>query len=584
MIISIWRYSHLALAISSFIFILIASITGIILALEPISEQLKPYAVDLENQSLAKTVYILQEKYDEVISVEKDHNDFIIASVITKEGNDERFYINPYTGEKIGDIIVRAPVYQFSTNLHRSLFLKSTGRIIIGIVSFFLFLISCTGLLLVVKRQGGISQFFSKVVKEDFQQYYHVVIGRFSLIPIIIITVTGVYLSLEKFSLLPKHQIVHTINQEDSNSLNTIDAKDFAIFKNTPLDNLKSLEFPFSEDPEDYYHLKIKNKEVIVHQYSGKILSEQEHPFVMLASRFSLNLHTGRGSIIWSLILLLATSSILFFIYSGFSMTLKRLRKKSLVPTNIYTQDNSEYVILVGTETGSTYKFASLIFNAIKDLNKKVFITDLNQYTEFKNVQHLIVLTSTYGKGEAPANANLFLEKLTTVQQKNRVQFSTIGFGSLAYPDFCKFAFEVDAALEKHTNFIHTTPLTKIHNQSFSEFSRWFKKWSSIIQIPIQIPAQEEIILPKKQQLFQVIKRAELNVDDTFTLQLRPQKKVAFQSGDLLEFYPKGESVPRLYSVGVLEKDVLLSIKAHEFGICSTFFSRLSSALEFTGY
>jgi sulfite reductase (NADPH) flavoprotein alpha-component len=39
MTISIWRYSHLALAISAALFILIASITGIILAFEPISEK-----------------------------------------------------------------------------------------------------------------------------------------------------------------------------------------------------------------------------------------------------------------------------------------------------------------------------------------------------------------------------------------------------------------------------------------------------------------------------------------------------------------------------------------------------------------
>ncbi|MCB0434087.1 MAG: hypothetical protein KDD18_14235, partial [Mangrovimonas sp.] len=41
--ISIWRYSHLALAVSSFVFIILASLTGIILAFQPISEQIKPY-------------------------------------------------------------------------------------------------------------------------------------------------------------------------------------------------------------------------------------------------------------------------------------------------------------------------------------------------------------------------------------------------------------------------------------------------------------------------------------------------------------------------------------------------------------
>ena len=65
MMLSIWRYSHLTLAIASFVFILIASVTGIILAFEPISEQLKPYAVT-EDISLGKTLQQLQNNYEEV--------------------------------------------------------------------------------------------------------------------------------------------------------------------------------------------------------------------------------------------------------------------------------------------------------------------------------------------------------------------------------------------------------------------------------------------------------------------------------------------------------------------------------------
>ena len=99
MVFSVWRFSHLALAISSFIFIFIASATGIILSVEPMSEQLKPYSVDnLEKISLAKTISTLKKEYDEIISIEKDHNNFIIGSVITKTGSSERFYINPNTG------------------------------------------------------------------------------------------------------------------------------------------------------------------------------------------------------------------------------------------------------------------------------------------------------------------------------------------------------------------------------------------------------------------------------------------------------------------------------------------------------
>ena len=241
MTISIWRYSHLTLAISSALFIIITSITGAILTFEPISKKINPYnVVSIDTISVSETISILQQKYDEIITLEIDENNFVSANVVLKNGKSETFYINPKTGEKIGKILIKKPIFEFATNLHRSLFLKSTGRFIIGFVSFLLFLISVTGVLLIVKRQGGFKKFFSKIVKEDFNQYYHIIIGRYALIPIIIITITGVYLSLEKFSLLPKDKSFHQ-HIEQVKSVKKLNSIDFDVFKATKLSEIEKI-------------------------------------------------------------------------------------------------------------------------------------------------------------------------------------------------------------------------------------------------------------------------------------------------------------------------------------------------------
>ncbi|MFL0150162.1 PepSY-associated TM helix domain-containing protein, partial [Tenacibaculum maritimum] len=228
MITSIWRYSHLTLAISSFIFILIASITGGILALEPITNQLKPFTIKNSNEiSLSKTIYSLQREYPEIVTIQVDDNNFVIASIINKDGKSESFYINPTTGKKMGNLIERNPIYKWVTNLHRSLFLKSTGRFIVGFISLLLFLIAITGTILIIKRQGGLLLFFKKIIKEKTHQYYHVILGKYTLIPIIIITVTGVYLSLEKFSLLPKTKTSYQISSDNSSILKKIPTSKF---------------------------------------------------------------------------------------------------------------------------------------------------------------------------------------------------------------------------------------------------------------------------------------------------------------------------------------------------------------------
>lgn len=62
MTISIWRLSHLTLAISTSLFIVIAAVTGLILTFEPITNKLKPYSIaSYEQISIAETIEALEK-------------------------------------------------------------------------------------------------------------------------------------------------------------------------------------------------------------------------------------------------------------------------------------------------------------------------------------------------------------------------------------------------------------------------------------------------------------------------------------------------------------------------------------------
>lgn len=570
---SIWRYSHLTLAISSFLFILVAAVTGIVLSFEPISKQLSDYSIsNTEEITLAQTISALQKQYDEIISITVDENDFVSASVVTKEGKSDTFYIHPITGEKLGDIEKKNPIFQFATSLHRSLFLKSTGRFIVGFMSFLLCLIAVTGFILIAKRQGGFKQLFSKVIKENFEQYYHIIVGRYTLIPIIIITLTGVYLSLDKFSVLPTDKIKHSFDFSSTFPNQKITVVEFPTFTNTTLNKVKSIEFPFSEDEEDYFFAKLNDSEVLIHQYTGTIISKENLSLTSILLNWSLLLHTGNGTIIWSVVLLLSSISILFFIYSGFAMTFKRIQKSSL-PKNKIKKDNAEVIILVGSETNNTYPFASSLYNAFIKKDTPVFIDILNNYTSYKNAKHLIVLTSTYGEGEAPSNASKFLQLIQQTTIQNPVNYSIVGFGSRAYPHFCQFAIDIENILEQLPKFKTLLPVYKINNQSFQDFKTWGHQWSEKTEINFELI--QEIKKPKKQQTFTTLSKTEVNNDDSFLVCLHPTRKLRFNSGDLLSITPKEDNIERLYSIGKIGNDIILSIKKHDLGVCSNLLYQL---------
>ncbi|CAL2090705.1 FAD-binding oxidoreductase [Tenacibaculum sp. 190524A05c] len=567
---SIWRYSHFTLAVSSFLFIIIASITGIILAFEPISNQMQPFAIsDVSDISVGEMVVVLQHEYEEVISVERNHENFVIASVITKAGASQTIYIHPKTGKKIGEVDEKAAIFKFATSLHRSLFLKSTGRFIVGFVSFLLFLITISGLILILKRQGGFKKFFSNISKENFYQFSHVALGRLFLIPLLIITFTGVYLSLEKFNLLPKHKTKHVIDFDGLNSAPKKTIAEFEIFNNTKLSQFRKIEFPFSSDVEDYFLLELKNKEITVNQITGEVLSEVYYPFSKLISYYSLLLHTGQGSIFWSIILLLASIVTLYFIYSGFAMTFERKRGKT---KNRYNKDESEIVLLVGSENGSTRSYGKMLYKALLNEGKRVFITDLNKYASYEKMKYVIVLTATYGEGESPANGSNFLE---LIKKKNNhpFQFSVVAFGSLSYPKFCQFGIDVQSALEQKENATELLPLHKINNKSFEAFSKWTQELNHKLSVNLQL---DKRIVSKQQKSFalELSSNVKINNDDTFLLTFDDCHK-KFTSGDLLGVYANNQTHERLYSIAKINNTLLLSIRKHELGLCSNYLYNL---------
>ena len=575
MIRSVWRYSHFFLALVSALFLILASITGAILTFEPISNISSSfYTENINSIQLSETIMILQDNYKEILELEVTTEDFIKASLINLDGESEIIYVDPFTGNKLGDVESQSPFFSFITNLHRSLFLKSIGRIFVGIVSLLLCFIAITGVFLLAQQQGGFKKWFAKAQHSTFVQKYHVILGRWFLIPIIILAATGTFLSAERFSLLPNDRINHDLEKSLINEVKKEPISEFLLFKRLSLNQVRKLTFPFSKDSNDYFELALENKELLVHQYTGQVLSEKGYPFVELASRLSLKIHTGQGNIMWSIILLLASLSLLFFIFSGFVMSLKRLRKNNIfIPES--KENEAEYVILVGSETGKTFSFAKHFYNGLKNIGNKVLLSNLNEYTTFKSAKVLIIFTSTYGDGEAPSSARKFELLFKTIQTKSNLNFCVVGFGSLFYPKYCNFAIKIDELLQENISFKRMLPLVKINDQSEVAFIDWVKKWNYKTGMDLKVLLSHQIKKYKSEQQFNVIDKTPLNIDNTNLLRLRPKTKCKFQSGDLLNIIPPGEEIIRKYSIARIDNDILLSVKWHPKGICSTYLSTL---------
>jgi sulfite reductase (NADPH) flavoprotein alpha-component len=166
MTLSFWRYTHLALALFSSLFLILASVTGIILSYDAVQEKTLPYkSADFDKLTLGQTLPVLKKNYLEITELSVDYNQFVTLKALDEEGNDINAYIDPKTGKALGKPVKKSEFIQWITSLHRSLFLHETGRFFVGVISFLLFLIAISGFVLVLKIQQGNRNLISKFIK-----------------------------------------------------------------------------------------------------------------------------------------------------------------------------------------------------------------------------------------------------------------------------------------------------------------------------------------------------------------------------------------------------------------------------------
>ncbi len=563
----------MVLAIISSAFLVILSITGVILAVDAINEKSPAYKVDnFENITLAQVIPTLRENYFEILEVKIDHNDFVTIDAMDEDGNPIKGYIDPMTGKKIGEIVPKSDFINWTTALHRSLFLKETGRAIVGVVSFLLLLISVSGLILVIKRQQGIKNFFTKVNKDSFSQYFHVVTGRWLLIPVAIIALTGTLIFLARLEPLigqPKE-----IEHQAKENLKAKDLKDIEFFQNTKLSSVEKIEFPFIPDDEaEPFIVHLRKKSVSVNQVNGEIISESLNPYSAIVEKFNIDLHTGRTNVIWAAILGIASLNILFFIWSGFVITFKRTRTK--IGKNKYKANEAEIILLVGSENGSTLGFSNKIQEQFLANGQKSYMAQMNQYEVYTKAKNIIILTSTYGIGDAPANAKKFEELIEKYPQNQNVNFSVVGFGSRAYSDFCGYAIKVDQWLENKNWATRLLDLKTINDKSPEEFTNWITAWNTVSEI--QLASTPALYLGKAPKLKNItVEKVTKTTAEDSTFKVLFDTKQHYQSGDLLAIYPANDHRERLYSIGKVDNKIQLIVKLHELGIGSQFLHNLT--------
>ena len=109
--------------------------------------------------------------------------------------------------------------------------------------------------------------------------------------------------------------------------------------------------------------------------------------------------------------------------------------------------------ILYGTQTGNAEGVANDAAAAAKTQGFDVKVSGLDEIEveEFAGLKYVLIVTSTYGEGEMPDNAELFWEALSSsvAPRMEGVSFGVLALGDTSYDGFCQAGKLFDTRLEQ---------------------------------------------------------------------------------------------------------------------------------------
>ena len=560
-----WRRLHFFSTVVAGLFIFFASFTGCILAVEPwflsqntVSGSHQP---DLTLMAFQEKI---NESFLEIFSLEKDaYGNIKVEGIgLDKEGT---LFVSAETGKVLNAPKQLSAIFNLSRDLHRSLFLKTPGRIIVGLASLALVFLAVSGIGLHIKRAGGLKALFKSIKVLEIKRDGHAQWSRLFLIPILIIAVSGTYLSIARFTPTPLNQV--STSKVNDMPLNKI-----------LMSEVKKVTYAVVE--EDPLVIELSDRILYFDKTNEKLTKVELIPVSEKVRALNFMLHTGEGTKSWAGILLVTSLVMLFLSFTGFQMVIEKWRIKK---HKVALTDDADIIILVGSETGHTWRFADALEEAYQKLNIKVSTLGIENFPQLSGHKTLLFLTSTYGDGDAPENAQGILEQLgTKIDNAEMIRFGVLGFGSSEYPAFCAFAERLSNQLITFENTQEITPYMTVNNQSVVQFIDWVRALNKSQKISLNInPSKLRPVRKKGLETFKILEKEEQG--DTFLLRIGHADKLRIQSGDLLGVYPPNENIERYYSIAAISTTELVFV-IKRTGLCSNFLGNLNVGEYFEGF
>jgi sulfite reductase (NADPH) flavoprotein alpha-component len=140
--------------------------------------------------------------------------------------------------------------------------------------------------------------------------------------------------------------------------------------------------------------------------------------------------------------------------------------------------------ILFGSQTGTAETLSKKAAKQLKAVNCEPTILDMSEVTpaDLQSIQHLLLITSTYGEGDPPDNAQALHAALLAegAPRLEGLNYSVLGLGDSSYADFCQCSKEFDGRLEA-LGAKRVAPMVEADGDPDDPFAEWIASVQSVL-------------------------------------------------------------------------------------------------------
>lgn len=493
--------------------------------------------------------------------------------------------IDPRTGLDIASADPD-PLRRWLTQLHRSLFLDDFGRWMTALGAVVMLVLAILGVFLVARQVGGWRRWFSRV-PGPIPGRLHTQVARVAVFGLVLSCSTALWMTGQTFDLIHVEPASLAAPSQVS-GLAALPLTELQALRNVPVDSLRELSFPDPDDPTDVFTLTTKLGTGYVDPGTGLLLGWHSWDWMNRVSDTVKMLHTGQGAATLGLILGLMALSVPLLALTGVLIWLARLRLAPSASVRACIRDNTsrdkaQTIVLVGSESGTTWGFASELACSLRRSGQTVHVAAMNDFapSRYLQVKRFMILAATYGQGDAPASASKFLHRLSQLERAPDAPLAVLGFGDSSFAEFCEYARTVKDQADK-MGWSALIPFDTIDRQSSQAFARWGSVLGKELGIELELAYQP--VTPDTQSLTLTDRKdygAEVNAPMAILRFARPvtsvwqrltgQGFVQFEAGDLIGVLPPGSDLPRLYSLASSAEDDFIEIvvRRHPHGLAS---------------